>query len=113
MPGLRTWVPKYPSRQRAVILARIADKIHRNSGLAQRPIHLKALPQRISGIAVALQEEEWRLRMSNAGKRTLLPRVGVMLPWFPIEPAVVPRAAFGAVFAVLVDHRSAADDGFE
>src|SRR5271155_1405561 len=51
--------------------------------------------------------------MPNAGKRTLLPSVGVVLPRLAVEPSIVPGTAFGAVFTVLVNHRRATDDAFE
>src|SRR5436309_2535364 len=36
-----------------------------------------------------------------------------MLPRFAEIPSIVPGTAFGSVFAVLIDHGRAADDGFE
>src|SRR6185503_7597488 len=113
VPWFGRWMAEHTHSERAVILAWIGYEFDRNTFLAQCAIHLLRLADRVSRIRLALQQEEWRLCVRSARERALPPCVVHVLPWLAEVPAVVPRAAFGSVFAELVNDRRAADDCFE
>src|ERR1700733_1258944 len=110
MPRLPYRRPVHSLRQRPVILTRVSDQLNRHTHLPQRAIHLLRLAYWVSRVRFPLQEHKGRSGMRGSRKRALPPGIFRMFPGLPVKPAVVKGAALGSVLAVLIDHRSAADN---
>src|SRR3984957_8967122 len=113
VPGLRARESVHISSQGAVIIARILEHLHQYALLAQRPIHLQALAERVHGIAFTLDEHKRCFCLGDIGEGALAPGILAVFPRLTVEPAVIPRLILRAVFALLIGDRSRADDRLE
>src|SRR5579862_583491 len=113
VPWLGAGAAENPAGERSVVLARILHHFDLDADLAQRPIHLLALTEGVGLVGFALEEQKRSFGVADFSERALTPGIRSVLPWLAVEPSVVIRGRFGAVFAVLVDDGGTADDRLE